>query len=175
MPTRSAVRLRVVVGLHEVKPAGPRAAAGGRLRAAAEREIVMRRERKVIRWLVLALVACGGLVSEGCQRSGSNDSPASSDAGLFLPGTIGAMALDRVEDFPSEFQEAAAAAAARIAQYGKNPALSFATIAKRSDDEIVVNIWPASKFGGSRPKGGGGSTLYFHRSAHQFVRAEAWQ
>jgi hypothetical protein len=89
--------------------------------------------------LLPIVMMCGGLAIDGCRESRSNDSPAPSDAGLFLPDTIGAIALDHVEAFPPEFQEAAAAAATRIAQIGKSPALSFATIAKRSEDEIAVN------------------------------------
>lgn len=48
-------------------------------------------------------------------------------------------------------------------------------VARRSDDEIVIHIWPAKQFGGRRPRGGGGETHYFSRKAHEITRALAWQ
>jgi hypothetical protein len=92
-----------------------------------------------------------------------------------MPATIGALSLDNIEAFQPEFREAAAAAALRLTQDGKNSAYSFAQIARRSDDEIVIHVWPGSMFGGTRPSGGGGTSLYFSRSAHRIVRGEAWQ
>jgi len=116
-----------------------------------------------------------GFALTGCRTDRRDSSPAASDAEVFLPETIGALSLKNVEAFPQEFRDAASAAATRIAQDGKDPALSFAQIAKRSDDEVVVHIWPASMFGGRRPTGAGGRSLYFSRSARKIVRGEAWQ
>lgn len=114
-------------------------------------------------------------VGIGCQSSGSTKSRLARDAGLFLPETIGALSLEDPGAFQPEFREAAAAAAQRLTQDGKNPAHSFAQISKVTDDELVVHVWPASMFGGSRPKGGGGKSLSFSRSEHKIVRAVAWQ
>jgi hypothetical protein len=98
-----------------------------------------------------------------------------SDSGVFLPDTIGALSLANIDAFPLEFREAAAAAAIQVTQAGKDPALSFAQIANGKDDEIVIAVWPASMFGGNKPKGGGGRTLYFSRTSRQIVRRQAWQ
>jgi hypothetical protein len=125
--------------------------------------------------LACLLIVASAIVSAGCRAARKDSSHAASDAGVFLPETIGALSLEHVEAFASEFRDAASAAAARIEQDGKNPALSFAQVAKHSDDELVVHIWPAPMFGGRRPMGGGGRSLYYSRSAGRIVRGEAWQ
>jgi hypothetical protein len=83
--------------------------------------------------------------------------------------------LEHPEAFPPDVRDAAAAAAARLVREGKNPALSYVQFAKLSDDEVVVHVWPASMFGGKRPHGGGGRSLYFSRRVGKIVRGVAWQ
>jgi len=123
----------------------------------------------------LFLIAGGlALPFAACRAERKSASPIV-DGGTFLPETIGALSLGHVEAFPLEFREAAAAAALRITQDGRDPALSFAQIANRLDDEVVVHIWPASMFGDRRPRGGGGRSFYFSRKAHKIVRGEKWQ
>jgi hypothetical protein len=115
------------------------------------------------------------VVFASCTGCRGGEPQVSRDAGVFLPDTIGALSLDKVDAFRPEFREAAAAAALRITQDGKSPALSFAEIANASNDEIVIHIWPASMFGGTKPRGGGGKSLYFSRKGRRIVRGEAWQ
>lgn len=118
------------------------------------------------------IVAAMLLIVVGCHREAP---PVTKDAGLFLPETIGAISLGQVDDFPPEFREAAAAVALRLTQNGKQPAYSFAQVARRSDDEIVVHVWPGSMFGAAKPQGGGGSSWHFSQSTHKIVRVEKWQ
>jgi len=125
--------------------------------------------------LGLLVFIAAGIELAGCRAGPRDLSRAAPDAGVFLPETIGALSLEHVEAFPPEFRDAASAAANRIAQSGKDPALSFAQVAKHSDDEVVIHVWPASMFGGKKPTGGGGRTLYFRRSERKIVRGEAWQ
>ena len=129
-------------------------------------------ERVGMRRLAAASLLIAIATSVSCR---SSEGRAQHDAGVFLPETIGAISLEDVELFRPEFRDAAAAARLRIVQAGRNPSLSFVQIQSRSEDEVVIDVWPASMFGGPRPKGGGGSTLHFSRQAQKIVRGEAWQ
>jgi hypothetical protein len=116
-----------------------------------------------------------GFPLAGCRTDRQDSTRAAADAGAFLPETIGAVSLEHPEGFPPEFRDAATAAAARLAREGKDPALSFAQFVKLSDDEVVVHVWPASMFGGKKPHGGGGRSLYFNRRVGKIVRGIVWQ
>jgi hypothetical protein len=111
-------------------------------------------------------------ISVGCR---SGERRVRQDSGVFLPETIGAISLEDVEAFRPEFRDAASAARLRIVQAGQNPSLSVVEMRNRSEDEVAIDVWPASMFGGPKPKGGGGRTLYFSRKAQKIVRGEAWQ
>jgi hypothetical protein len=114
-------------------------------------------------------------VGAGCKIEGARDDASHRDAGRFMPETVGAVSLHDPDVFPPELREAAAAAALRLTQDGSDPSLSFAQIARVSDDEVVIHIWPAAKFGGRKPRGGGGKSLTFSRKAHKITRGVAWQ
>ena len=121
------------------------------------------------------LMIAAEIALAGCRADRPAPWQAAYDAGVFLPETIGAFPLEHAEAFPPAFRAAVSAAAVHLSRAGKNPALSFAQVAERSDDEVVVHIWPASMFGGRRPTGGGGWSLFFSRSEGKIVRGEAWQ
>ena len=125
-----------------------------------------------MRRLAAASLLLAVAMSVACRTS---ERRAQYDSGVFLPETIGALSLEDVEVFRPEFRDAAAAARLRIVQAGRNPSLSFAQMRNESEDEVVIDVWPASMFGGPRPKGNGGRTLYYSRKAQKIVRGEAWQ
>jgi hypothetical protein len=92
-----------------------------------------------------------------------------------LPETMGALALENPEAFPAQFRDAAEAARLHVLRKGKKPALAFAQIAFASNGEIEIHVWPAAMFGGTRPRGGGGYTLYFSPKERRIVRGLSWQ
>jgi hypothetical protein len=124
----------------------------------------------------IALLVVLLLTPLGCSRDKAR--PSHVDSGPFMPDTIGAISLANPERFPSEFRDAAEAAAAYLSKRGLRPDLHFARVFRRDADEIELAVWPASAFspkGRPRSSGGGGVTLHFNPKTHQIEKAWRWQ